>query len=107
MTPNNYQQSALSTFLHKDAHYEQKLEYLLLGLASEVGELCGKRKKEIRDAAIFDPSEACLELGDILWYLSCLADTYGFSLETVMQVNINKLKDRKARNTIQGSGDHR
>jgi len=34
------------------------------------------------------------ELGDIAWYLAISADAIGYDLETIFQMNINKLKAR-------------
>ena len=31
------------------------------------------------------------ELGDVAWYLAISADAIGYDLETIMQMNINKL----------------
>lgn len=51
---------------------DREREYLSLGLISEVGELAGKLKKEIRDGV--DLTEAILdEISDCLWYLSQIA----------------------------------
>jgi len=47
------------------------------------------------------------ELGDTLWYLSLIAHDIGYSLEEIANMNIQKLADRKERNKIGGSGDHR
>ena len=42
-----------------------------------------------------------------MWYVSELCNDLGLSLEDVMQYNIDKLSDRKARNKLKGSGDTR
>ena len=34
------------------------------------------------------------ELGDIMWYVACMAKSFGWSLEEIMQLNIDKLKER-------------
>jgi NTP pyrophosphatase (non-canonical NTP hydrolase) len=48
-----------------------------------------------------------LELGDVLWYISALADDLGVTLEEVAQANVDKLKSRMERNKIKGDGDNR
>ena len=48
-----------------------------------------------------------LELGDVLWYISALADDLGVTLEEVAQANVDKLQSRMARNKIKGDGDNR
>lgn len=34
------------------------------------------------------------ELGDVVWYLAVSADALGYDLETIMQMNVDKLKAR-------------
>tara|TARA_R100001594_G_scaffold118469_1_gene153788 strand:+ start:296 stop:454 length:159 start_codon:yes stop_codon:yes gene_type:complete len=51
--------------------------------------------------------EIIKELGDVLFYVTALANHIGSDLETVAIHNIVKLQDRKSRNKIQGSGDDR
>jgi NTP pyrophosphatase (non-canonical NTP hydrolase) len=48
-----------------------------------------------------------LELGDVLWYISALADDLDITLDEIAQTNINKLKSRMKRDKIRGDGDHR
>ena len=43
----------------------------------------------------------------MLWYISALADDLGVTLEEVAQANVDKLRSRKDRNMIGGSGDNR
>ena len=47
------------------------------------------------------------ELGDVLWYLSALAQNLNIDLDDVATTNLNKLFDRKARGTINSTGDYR
>lgn len=48
-----------------------------------------------------------LELGDVLWYVAAAANELGVSLEHIARRNLLKLKDRSARDALQGSGDDR
>lgn len=34
------------------------------------------------------------ELGDVSWYLAVVADALGYDLETIFQMNIDKLRKR-------------
>ncbi len=81
--------------------------YLTLGLAGEAGEVANKVKKEIRDGKTVTKEEIKSELGDVLWYISELALSYGIELDEIALSNIKKLQDRKRRGAIKGSGDHR
>ena len=90
------------------------LSYTVLGLNGEAGEVAEKVKKiirdsnsELEDAITKERNNIKKELGDVLWYISAVAFEFGLSLEEVAIANVNKLKSRKERNKIQGSGDDR
>lgn len=91
--------------------YQQKIWYPVIGLAGEVGELCNKAKKVLRDGAgYWEPEQIDAiagEVGDILWYLAALCDDLGLDLNKCAAQNIKKLKDRMERGAISGSGDDR
>lgn len=95
----------------KTAGYDPKLKitYSTMGLVGEAGELANKVKKILRgdgnNAELIDGIKA--EMGDILWYLSALADDVGVPLEEVAADNIAKLRDRQARGKLKGAGDNR
>ena len=82
-----------------------------LGLTGEAGELADKIKKVYRDkGGVFKQEEReaiVKELGDVLWYLTRLGATLGFSLEQIAEINVEKLADRAKRGKICGSGDDR
>ena len=93
----------------------EAIAYVGLGL-SEVGEIQGKIKKLVRDGGLFDGRvvitdekrvELLKEIGDAHWYLARLVDELQASTSEVLAGNINKLRSRKARGKIQGSGDNR
>ncbi len=112
LTMNDYQADAAATMI-----YDYKVIYPALGLVSEAGEVSDKIKKLIRDEGIkFDGTEhltdkqradIIFELGDVLWYISALSRDLGVSLNELAHMNLEKLRMRKARNKITGSGDHR
>jgi NTP pyrophosphatase (non-canonical NTP hydrolase) len=91
------------------------LSYVSLGLSNEAGEFAGKVKKmlrgdDIKSSLLFDCEQReklAHELGDVLWYLANCADTIGFSLEMIAQMNLAKLRDRKERGVLKGNGDNR
>jgi len=80
-------------------------------LAGESGEVCGKISKIMRDHndVITDKMKLELEkeLGDVLWNLSQLATELCLSLDEIATNNLRKLKSRKDRNKLHGSGDNR
>ena len=84
----------------------RNINYLGLGLAGETGELCDKLKRIIRGDGKLDDS-VLYELGDIMWYVSQLSLFFHVPLSQIAEMNIEKLKERMAKNTIKGKGDKR
>ena len=77
-----------------------------LGLVGEAGEVAEKVKKFYRDNEI-SSDEIVKELGDVLFYVTALANHLGSNLQQVANANIKKLHDTSDRNKIKGSGDNR
>lgn len=106
-----YQQESMKTWLLNENKEEWKKEaYLVSGLAAEAGEILDKYAKGIRDGV--PDMEVALngmakELGDVLWFVSVLAHYYGYTLEEIANMNIDKLRKRQSQNTLQGAGDDR
>lgn len=108
---NEYQKAAAETGIYAEKGAFNGLDYVILGLASEAGELAGKLKKAHRDdnRTITEARRADMikELGDVLWYVSGIATELGTTLSEVAKDNIAKLSSRKVRGTLGGSGDNR
>ena len=110
LTINDYQKEA-----HKTACYmgleEGDFRYPVMGLAEEAGEVSGKFAKAVRDengVISAERKEAIKkELGDVCWFIAEISTLLGFTLEDVMQGNLDKLASRKARGVLHGSGDNR
>ena len=47
------------------------------------------------------------EVGDVLWYCAMMAKEVGVPLGDIMQENLDKLRSRKERGKLSGSGDNR
>jgi len=69
-------------------------ETLFTGFASEVGEVMSERVRETRNGEK-KTTEIVDELSDVLWYLTMIAHTRGYTLEAVMKHGIAKLEDRE------------
>ena len=102
MNFNEYQQKAMAFRLESAGS-----PYAFMGLIGEVGELYGAIAKAMRDDKEIDPEYVKKELGDILWFVAAITTDMNLNLSDVAQKNIEKLGGRKARGTIQGSGDDR
>ena len=93
MTPNDYQQAALRT-ARRDLPPERLLLNGLMGLNGEAGEAIDILKKHMFQGHELDTAHMAKELGDVAWYLAVSANAIGYDLETVMQMNVDKLKAR-------------
>lgn len=101
---NYYQKEALKTAIYPESY---KIVYPALGLAGEAGEVADKVKKIIRDGDTKSNHAIALELGDVLWYIASLAHDLGYTMQSVAEMNINKLHKRSRENRLKGSGDDR
>lgn len=108
MRLKTYQEEATKTAIYGSG---SKVNYPVLGLVGEAGELANKYKKVLRDDdGILHPDkreDMIKELGDVLWYVAALARDLGANLEDVALANLDKLKSRQLRGVIGGSGDNR
>ncbi len=87
---NEYQKEALKT----QSKTGDPLLMGALGLAGECGEVIDIIKKVIFHQHYLDPDKLVRELGDVLWYLACIAQAAHISLDDVATTNIAKLKAR-------------
>ena len=104
LTLDAYQQQAAKTAINPE---DKEREYLVAGLAGEVGELASIFAKHWRGDGDINPDHARAELGDILWFVAMLAEWLDTDLSEVAQNNLNKLADRANRGKLKGSGDNR
>lgn len=65
-----------------------------LGLSGEVGELNDMIKKWIFHEKPFDEEHAKKELGDVMWYVAMMCESFGWDLDEILQMNVDKLKAR-------------
>jgi NTP pyrophosphatase (non-canonical NTP hydrolase) len=105
LTLTQYQQQAKQTAIYPK---DKAIEYVLLGLTGEVGEIANKIKKRIRgDTNTASNTDLQKELGDVLWYVAMLAEELEADLGELAQKNLTKLQDRSQRGVIKGAGDNR
>lgn len=107
----NYPDKEIKGFEEQLKFEDSGLEYPVMGLTEEAGEVAGKFAKIIRDKKGVitqdDKNEIIKELGDVLWMVNEIALRLDCSLQYVAQVNIEKLTSRLKRGKINGSGDNR
>jgi NTP pyrophosphatase (non-canonical NTP hydrolase) len=109
-----------------EVSYTLRMIYNALRAAGRAGRECEHIKKLLRDkqgtipAGVLDELRQRFELvtaeqasaiasedADVAWYVANVADDLGRSLSSVLQGNLDKLADRKARGVLSGSGDNR
>lgn len=93
MTANEYQQDALRTEAGMFKEYPRILNGLM-GLNGEAGECIDLLKKAYFQGHTLDRERMAEELGDVAWYLAISADAIGYDLESIMALNVAKLKAR-------------
>jgi NTP pyrophosphatase (non-canonical NTP hydrolase) len=118
---DEYQAKTRTTATYPEAFTGSRraVNYCMVGLAGEVGEIMNKWKKILRGDAGTLPERAAIEksvrfknemldeLGDVAWYLARAAEELGMDLDVIATRNIEKLASRKERGPIQGNGDDR
>lgn len=93
MTANEYQEQALRTKFDTTFEYTGILQGIM-GLNGEAGECLELLKKHLFQGHDLDKEHLARELGDVAWYLAISAHAIGYDLETVLQMNIDKLRAR-------------
>ena len=90
MTINQYQKEAMRTASEKC----RSLANCAMGLAGEAGECVDIIKKHLYHDHELDKEHLAKELGDVAWYIAVGAEVIGYDLETVLQMNVDKLRAR-------------
>lgn len=117
----DYQDRAQQTAIYPGAGLgsPEAIDYTILGLVGEAGELANVWKKYHRDgerdadgnishvSLVYFREKLRDELGDVLWYVANLATELGLDLSGLAEENLKKLESRQQRGTLKGSGDTR
>lgn len=88
-----YQQRAMRT-LGSNLLYRDQLALGGLGLTGEAGEVADIIKKFLYHNRQFNVGDMKEELGDVLWYLACLANVLDLELGDIAIANLKKLEKR-------------
>ena len=106
MTGNEYQKLAMRTNDHQS---ERRLLTVMLttpaidlsgvlngclGLSGEVGEVMNMVKKWVFHEKPLDEIHLKKEIGDVMWYVAMLCESFGYDLDEILQMNVDKLKAR-------------
>jgi mazG nucleotide pyrophosphohydrolase domain len=94
MTINDYQKAALRTANLLKFSEKGLLTNGVLGLSGESGECADIVKKHLFQGHELDAEKLANELGDVAWYLALASYAIGYSLEAILQMNVDKLLKR-------------
>ena len=75
-------------------HYMPNVLYAAIGMCGEAGEVSELIKKYAYHGHAIDKDHLARELGDVLWYVSYMANLFGYSLGEIMEMNQEKLAKR-------------
>ena len=78
-----------------------------MGLPGEVGETIDLIKKWMFGGHNLSYTELKEEISDVMWYLALMCYAFGFSLEEIAQININKLLERYPEGYSEHASQHR
>lgn len=92
MTGNEYQELAART-INTDLYVEEWEMHALHGMVGEIGEIHSIYQKMYQGHAA-DDEHIKKELGDLLWFIAEYCFAKEWNLDDIMQMNINKLKER-------------
>lgn len=107
MDGNKYKKQAMRTNDHRSSQRLMEFSFkpnqrwdmaqlfnATLGLSGEVGEFNDLLKKSIFHEKEWDEKHLQSELGDILWYIALICDTFNWDLNLIMRANLYKLDKR-------------
>lgn len=91
MTINEYQEKSLTTFSKSKSSL---LWEGATGINTEAGETLDVLCKYMFQGHPFDKNHMALELGDVLCYVAVTAHALGYTLEEIMEMNLEKREKR-------------
>ena len=93
MKVNDYQKKAMRT-LNPSLSKSEILINGVMGLCGESGEAIDIVKKHLAQGHKLDRENLAKELGDVAWYLAETAYALDYDLESIFQMNLDKLAKR-------------
>lgn len=93
MNFNEYQKAAMRT-LGSINEARDMLNLGALGISGEAGEVTDYIKKVLFHGHELDGEKLAKELGDVLWYVALLSEAIGVNMETIAEMNVDKLRKR-------------
>ena len=94
MNINDYQEAALRASNKGRLTDKELLTSCVLGLSWKSEDCADIVKKHLFQGHELDTEKLANDLGDVAWYLAVTAKVIGLDLETVLQMNVDKLYKR-------------
>lgn len=95
MRGNEYQKQAMKFASPTSTATEGNLLLQgVMGMNGEAGEAIDIVKKHVFHGHDLDKEHLAKEIGDVLWYIATTAESIGYELDDIMQMNIDKLTAR-------------
>lgn len=89
---NQYQAMAQRT-MNPNLEQFETIYHALHGMSAEIGELHGLYQKSYQGHEL-EPEHLKKELGDLMWFIAEFCTAYGWTMEEIAKLNIDKLKAR-------------
>ena len=86
--------------------HEQMKDHALKGMVGEIGEINSIYQK-VYQGHEFDEEHVKKELGDLMWFIAEYCTAWGWSLDDICQMNIDKLRARFPNGFEVGKSIHR
>ena len=92
MLANKYQKLASRTINKNLSEFEMEM-HSLHGMVGEIGEIHSIYQKDYQGHRM-DETHLKKEVGDLLWFIAEYCTSFGWNMEDIMQMNIDKLRAR-------------
>ena len=92
MNGKEYQELAART-INPELNAVEQENHALHGMVGEIGEIHSLYQKKYQGHTL-DHNHVKKELGDLMWFVAEFCTAWGWSLDDVMAMNIEKLKAR-------------
>lgn len=102
MTGNEYQKLAART-INQGLTFEEQKIHALYGMVGEINSIYQK----MYQGHVFEVDHVKKEFGYLLWFIAEYCTAKGWSLDDIMRMNIDKLKERYPEGFDAGKSFHR
>ena len=84
----------VSQLFKSEGDFREDVTHAVLGIGGEAGETVDLVKKSFANGRVLDGDKLVKELGDLMFYIQAMCNTINIPLQTIIQVNTDKLNKR-------------